>query len=350
MSFDSIDGLVDYTERKRKLSRVHTATVEHLHIFTEGNSMSPGRDPLILRGNNAEAALNNHAFNQLCSVIGARAGEYRKLPSAIAQVPLSYLASRSDRKDVKLLIGYHPQGSEIPTCRAINSASYGRIWNHELAKAVEDNIDPEIWKVPVATGFHLHQGFITANDRKAFVFLVNEGNPIELPNSHAPLFRGFYAWNSEVGDGTCGIAEFLYNQACANRAIMGLTNYQELKIRHTSGAPQRWVQDAVPSLTEYVNKDTSDIVKLLQKSKETTVAKDDKGALAWLQNRGFTKSLAKASLESAREDARGADSNYSPFSVWNLIQGITAEARAKENNDDRVAIEMAAGKLMKAVA
>jgi hypothetical protein len=293
------------------------------------------------------ARLNNHSFNQFCNVIGARAGEYKKLPSAIAQIPLAWLAQNSERKDVKLLISSNDGDAE---CRAINSPTYGRIWNHELAEAVHSHIDPDVWTVPKTTAVHIKKGFITANDRKVFVFLVNETNPIVIPGMAKALYRGFYAWNSEVGDGTCGIAEFLMNEACANRAIMGLTDFEELNIRHTVGAPDRWVKDAVPKLNEYINSSTDDIVARVQASRDKTVAKDEKGALAWLKEKGFTQTLSKSALDSAREEAHGADVTASPYSYWNIVQGITAQAREKTNNDDRVDLEKAAGRLLKLAA
>lgn len=351
--YDSIEQLVEHTKEVKNNSFIREAVVEHLEVFTPGDSLREGEDSLFIRhkkeGGDTIARFNNHSFNQFCSTVGARAGEYRKLPAAIAQIPLMWMTGNSERKDVKVLVGGESDSSEPLVCRAINSPSYGRIWNHELASAVQDHIDPEIWVTPKDSAFHTKTGFITTNDRKAFIFLVNEGNPITLEGSDSPLYRGFYAWNSEVGDGTCGIAEFLFNKACANRAIMNLTGFSELNIRHTSGAPDRWVRDAVPSLNEYVNKGTDQVVALLEASKKKKVAKDEKGAMAWLKDRGFTSALSKAALESAREEERGADPNASPLSVWNIIQGITAEARTKANNDERVAIEASAGKLMKAV-
>ena len=348
-----IEGLVEHTNKIKEGSFVREAAVEHLGIHAIGDSMIPGADPMVIshersRHGPVVAKLNNHSFNQFCSAIGARAGEYRKLPTAIAQIPLAWLTQNSLRKDVKMLV-YKKPGEDSLECRAINSPSYGRIWNNELALAVKDHVDSTQWAVPKATAFHTKTGFITTNDRKTFIFLVNESNPIELPGSKAPMYRGFYAWNSEVGDGTCGIAEFLYNMACANRAIMNLTGFSELNIRHTSGAPDRWVRDAVPALNEYVNKGTSEVVALLESSKRKKVAKDEKGALNWLQERGFTKALAKSTLESAREEGRGADPDVSPYSVFNIIQGLTAEAKEKANNDERVDIESRAGRLMKAV-
>lgn len=345
-TFTNVEDVLAHTEKMRKQSHVSDAAVEHLGVMTPGDALEPGRDQLFLTKDGKAAKFNNHSFNQFCQNIGARASEYRKYPAALVAPLLTWKAQFGDRKDVKLLM--RVDDNNMYECRAVNSPTYGRIWNDELARAVRDHIDPEIWTVPdKAITFHKHTGFITTNDKKVFIFLVNQSNPIELPGQK-PLYRGFYAWNSEVGDGTCGIAEFLFNSVCANRAISGLSDFCELNIRHTSGAPDRWVRDAVPKLNEYVNTPTGQVVERIMKAKEKKVAKDEKSAIAWLHERGFTKNLAKATVESAREEERGADPKYSPFSVWNLIMGATAEARAQVNNDDRVALELQAGKLMKA--
>ena len=348
ITFNSVGDLVKHTKELKDRSFLMDAALEQLQVRSGGDSLRLGGDDMYIVKDGKPAALNNHSFNQLCQSVGARAGEYRKLPAALAQVPLTWLAQNCDRKDVKILVRRDDNDNVV--CNAINSPTYGRIWNYELAAAVEAHIDPDVWTMPETSHFHSKVGFISTNDRKAFIFLVNEKNPIVLRGMDKPLYRGFYAWNSEVGDGTAGYADFLYNSVCANRAMIGVSDFKELVIRHTSGAPHRWIGEAVPTLNEYVNTPTEKIAGLLEASREKRVAKDEKGALQWLQDRGFTKSLAVATVESAREEERGADPNASPYCVWNLIMGATAEARAKVNNDERVAIELQAGKLMKAVA
>jgi hypothetical protein len=354
--FDSVDGLVSFTKEKKDKSYVREAAVEHLSFMTPGDAMRPGIDPMyVTHPEHGTAMLNNHSFNQLCGLVGARAGEYKKLPTALAQIPLAWMAENADRKDAKLLLEADKPilsaADEKPVlCRAINSPTYGRIWNNEVASAVKEFIDPEVWTVPKSTAFHTKTGFITANDRKCFIFMVDEGHPIQLPGMDKPAYRGFYAWNSETGDGTGGIAEFLFFDACANRAIMGLSEFEELNIRHTAGAPDRWVRDAAPKLKEYCNSSPTKVQGLLEASRSKKVAKNEKGALEWLKARGFTKPAAKETLDLAREEQAGADGNASPYSVFNLVMGATARARNTDNNDDRVEAEKQAGKMMSAVA
>jgi hypothetical protein len=351
IKFNTLGELVAHTEKIKDCSFLREAAVEHLSVLSRGNSFEPGVDPLYLTHEQNEwARLTHLSFNQFCSMIGARAGEYRKLPAAIAQIPLSYLAERVDRRDAKILYHKDPNSEGELTCRALNSPSYGRIWNYELAKAVQDYVDPNVWTVPDTTSFHLKTGFITTNDRKAFIFMVDEKHPIQLPGSDKPLYRGFYAWNSEVGDGAAGIAEFLFFSACANRAIMGLTEFKELYIRHTCGAPDRWVRDAAPKLKEYVNSSPDGIQKRLEAAKNLQPAKTEDGVLEWMQNKGFALTASKEAIELARDSiASGADPNFSPYSIFNLMMGMTAKARTITNNDDKVEMERAAGKMLLAV-
>lgn len=357
--FNDIDDLVKHTEAVKDRSFIREAAVEHLSVRSAGDSLKPGADPLVLTRpltpaeiieptkQVPDAVLNNLSFNQFCGLVGARAGEYRKLPATIAQIPLAYLAERAARQDAKILLEKDPKQEGRILCRALNSPSYGRIWNHELAKAVQDYIDPDTWTVPKDTAFHLKTGFITTNDRKAFIFMVDEKHPIELPGTGKPLFRGFYAWNSEVGDGAAGIAEFLFFSVCANRAIFGMSEFKELYIRHTSGAPDRWLRDAAPKLKEYVNTSPKGVVQKLEAAREKKAAKDEKGALEWLRAKGFTQSAAKETVSLARDsEVSGADPKSSPFSFYNLMMGATARARSVANNDEKVDLERQAGKLV----
>src|SRR3546814_19057071 len=76
-----------------------------------------------------------------------------------------------------------------------------------------------------------------ASDRDVFLFLVDDAHPIEaacLPNGDLDIyFRGFYAWNSEVGSKTLGIASFYLRAVCLNRNIWGAEGFAEISIMHS---------------------------------------------------------------------------------------------------------------------
>jgi len=82
-------------------------------------------------------------------------------------------------------------------------------------------------------------------------------NPIEagrLPDGSPDLyFRGFYCWNSEVGSKTLGIASFYLRAVCMNRNLWGVENFEEITIRHSKFAAQRFAHEAAPALTSFAN-------------------------------------------------------------------------------------------------
>ena len=85
--------------------------------------------------------------------------------------------------------------------------------------------------------------------------VADEENRIELPcrrAGHSGSFaRGFFVWNSEVGKATLGAGFFLFDYVCCNRIIWGADQYTEVRIRHTKGAPDRWLEEVTPVLREY---------------------------------------------------------------------------------------------------
>lgn len=96
-----------------------------------------------------------------------------------------------------------------------------------------------------------------ASDRDVFIFLVDDLNPIEagtLPSGEPDLyFRGFYAWNSEVGSTTLGVATFYLRAVCMNRNLWGVENLQEIRIRHSKFAARRFAHEAAPALTHFAD-------------------------------------------------------------------------------------------------
>jgi hypothetical protein len=78
------------------------------------------------------------------------------------------------------------------------------------------------------------------------LFLVDDTNPIEtgrLADGSPDLyFRGFYCWNSEVGSKTLGIASFYLRAVCMNRNLWGVENFEEITIRHSKFAAQRFAR------------------------------------------------------------------------------------------------------------
>lgn len=173
-------------------------------------------------------------FDQLASLVGALATYLRQLPAPLAGINLQYGLS-THRADLVKTLEVEDGRVEL---RAVTGPDYGRIYDHELVRAVQrvagNGTGDMRWKVPGvldwSTGIYNPQvdgardtTTLYASDRDVFLFLVDDLNPIEagrLPNGSPDLyFRGFYCWNSEVGAKTLGIASFYLWAVCQNRNL-----------------------------------------------------------------------------------------------------------------------------------
>jgi len=174
--------------------------------------------------------------------------------------------------------------------------------------------------------------------------LSTKARPIDVDGQ--TYFRGFYTWNSEVGKATFGLATFLYSYVCANRIIWGARDVEELRIRHTHPAPDRFGEQALVAMSEA---SPQPIVEAIQKAKTTRVGKTVAEVEAWLAKKGFGRVETKLAVELA---ARGGDTGSSgdPTNVWDLVQGGTAAARAIGHTDSRLEAERRWSSLLREIA
>lgn len=301
------------------------------------------------------ARLTHWSFGQLSQRAGTPTAWLRKLGAENMQelVALNMNAglANAEREDAKLLLTHDPiDGSATPTqLRALTGPNYGRIWDVELVDAIMRHVgDSGEWTIPAASYAATdakRASTLYASDRDVFIFLVNKANPIEVPNEPGHvMFKGFYAANSETMNGSLVWAQFLYDTVCDNRNIWGVRDFAELRIRHTGGAPQRFVEQAMPAMRKYVEASTSAEVELITRAQRFELGKDIKAVKEKLAEKGFTKGQVQAALDYA-ETVPG-----NPRSLWNVEQGLTAVARDIEHTDARVDLEEKAGKLMAMVA
>lgn len=286
---------------------------------------------------------SNWAFSQLANYGGAPAAYLRKLPAELAAINLQWGLEHAPARENALVLARSNGSHEL---RALTSPSYGRIWDSQVVDAVVKANQSGRWEVPAASYATTNPKRATtlyASDRDVFIFLVDPKNPVEVGGE--TMFRGFYTWNSEVGSATFGLMTFLYRYVCDNRIIWGASDVKELKIRHTGGAPERFAYEGDRYLRNYAEESTAKIVEGITRAKQEEIpVKKDQSVADWLASRGFTKSEAKGSYDAAvMEEGRAR-------SMWDIINGVTAYARTLQNSDERVGLEVRAGKLMEAVA
>jgi Domain of unknown function (DUF932) len=138
------------------------------------------------------------------------------------------------------------------------------------------------WRVPGEFGDRVtvtkENTTLYASDRDMFVFLADEENRIELPNRRAgrmgSFARGFFVGNSEVGKSSLFAGFFLFDYVCCNRIIWGADQYTEVRIRHTKGAPDRWLEEVTPVLQEYAEGSAKPVVQAIEDARSKRVDDD----------------------------------------------------------------------------
>lgn len=338
-----------YAAVRARVERATARTVESRAIRVEARRDDAERLTLIVPGRDAPVAPTHWSFGQLCSLIGAPASYLRDLPAPLAGVNLQH-GLRSHRAELVKTLEAEDGRVEL---RAVTGPDYGRIWDHELVAAVMkiagNGTGDTRWKVPGVLDWATmtHNPFVDvtketttlyASDRDVFIFLVDDTNPIEagrLPSGDPDLyFRGFYCWNSEVGSKTLGIASFYLRAVCMNRNLWGVEGFEEISIRHSKFAAQRFAREAAPALANFARSSPAPFIAGVKAARERIVARKDEERESFLRKRGFNKAeTAKVIATVLDEEGRP------PESIFDFVQGITAIARGKPHQDTRVELE-----------
>ena len=95
------------------------------------------------------------------------------------------------------------------------------------------------WRVPGEFGKRVtvdrENTTLYASDRDMFVFLADEDRRIEVAGRS--LARGFFVWNSEVGDKTLGAGFFLFDYVCCLSPIFFFVNPRFRPVRSSAPRP-----------------------------------------------------------------------------------------------------------------
>lgn len=306
---------------------------------------TPDNRGLLIAGpSGAEYAPTNWSFGQLSSLVGAPAGYLRSLPAPVAADCINYgLQVERDAMDVGMLLDV----SGEPALRAATGPRYGRVWNHQVIGSLVDHFGDGItgqWHVPGEFGkrVEIDKGNTTlfAGDRDMFVFLCDEENRITLPNRRngetGTLARGFFITNSEVGAGVLAVKTFLFDYVCCNRIVWGAHELEEIRIRHTASAPDRFIEEVTPALLNYSQSSSISTQGTLIQAQQTKLDKVDE----FLAKRFGPRVGERINAAHVADEGRPIET------VWDVVTGATAYARSIQWQAERVAMEEQAGALL----
>jgi hypothetical protein len=122
--------------------------------------------------------------------------------------------------------------------------------------------------------------------------------------------------------------------------VWGAEGYKELRIRHTSGAPDRYLFEVAPALVRYAESSTQPIIDTVKAAQAKKLDDVDEYLL-----RRFSKGqVTGIKLAHMEDEGRPIET------VWDAVNGATAFARNLPHQDTRVAIERTAGAMMDKLA
>ena len=349
--FISLTELQSFAALSRQTSRSEVVSAREIELIPADGDH---KGLLIGARDGTQAAPTHWSFGQLCSLAStpSPASYFRDsgLPTPIIADRLNYnLRFTRGVEDVKLLVS--GQGDDVEL-RAATGPRYGRIWNADVVDALVERFGDGVsghWRVPGIFGQRItvDKGNTTlyASDRDMFVFLADEENRIELPGRRAgrsgSFARGFFVWNSEVGKTTLGAGFFLFDYVCCNRIIWGADQYTEIRIRHTKGAPDRWLEEVTPVLREYSRASAKPVVQAIEDARHKHV---EANLDQFLANRFGKRMVAPIKAIHETEEGRPIET------LWDVTTAATAFARSRPNTDKRLEIERTAGELLKLAA
>jgi len=345
--FTSLPAMLAAAEYSRQHSRQAVVSSRRLQAVPTDDNKG-----ILIEGPNGHGYAPTHfSFGQLATLVQAPAGYLRQLPAPMAADCINYgLQVSRDVEEVGVLIT-RAEHEATGSLRAATGPKYGRVWNSDVIRALIERFGDGVtgaFRVPGEFGRAVTVSRdntpLFASDRDCFVFLADEENRIELPNRRngetGTLARGFFVTNSEVGAGALKVKTFLFDYVCKNRIVWGAEHVQDIAIRHTAGAPDRFIEQVQPALIEYANSSAHGITAALQAAQAARL--DDK-VEDFLARRFGPRVAAKMQHAHVLDEGRPVET------IWDAVTAATAYARSIPYTADRVELETQAGAMLELV-
>ena len=347
--YTSLTALAAERRYRRQHSRAAVMSNRQLTVLPNANDPF---DVAVAGPQGVPAQFTHWSFGQLCGLAGAPAGYMRGgLPGALVADNLNWGLHHTPRVEET---GVLLRKNGVVEAAAFTGPNYGRVWDadvcDELVGLYGDG-RTGAFRVPGEFGRQVEitkaNTTLYGSDRDMWVFLADEENRVEIPNRRngegGSLARGFYLTNSEVGGGVLGLGMFLFDYLCCNRIMWGVAERQEIRIRHTSGAPFRWGEEVQPVLAQFARTDVS--ARPIEETLRAAQAAKVKGNVEeFLSSRFGKNAVAPIMGAHMAEEFRPIET------VFDVVTGATAYARLIPHQDQRVAVERVAGGLLTKLA
>jgi hypothetical protein len=345
--FQTLDALFDSVNGRRMRSTERVAPIGKIKAEADGQD-------IVFNSGIRRVTPSHWAFSQVASAIKAPADYLRRLPVNTAVQCLNDSIGTMATVPYKFMSLTAPDGIGNNRLQALTGEHYGRIFDADVVQQARNIVSRTDGRFFNPKAYNRKTGAIEpsglyASDRDCFMFLIDGGSFLDI-GPRAQLNRGFFLYNSEVGRRVYGMTMFLHNGVCGNHIVWGASGITELRIRHTSGGPARFIQEAMPTLLNYINESAAPATSAIRRAMDylLPVTKREE-VIEWLtdqsktNNAKLTKSEAVGAYDTAMEEEGECRT------LWNVIQGVTAHAREFAFIDSRTELEAKVPRLMKLV-
>jgi hypothetical protein len=337
--FLSLDDLAEHTANQMECSKGVVVSSRSITVEPTDNR------GLVVRGPSNSFTPTHWAFNQLCQRVGAPPDYLRSHPAPMVADSLNFdYQYKRDIEDIGLLLY---QNGSAPELRAVTGPKYGRIWNANFVEKLQNLFGDGVtgrWHIPgefnKSAPITKQNTTLYAGDRDMFVFLCDGEHDVEIKarrnGQTGRMQRGFFAWNSEVGSSSFGLGTFLFDYMCCNHIVWGVSGFDEVRIRHTVSAPDRWLEEVMPALEIYANASTKGITEAIDQARASRLDKVDE----FLANRFGPRMVNQLKTVHALEEDRPIET------VYDAVNAATAVAKGIPWISQRLDLEREAGKLL----
>lgn len=340
--YETLDSLFEAVNKRRFDSMSEDLPV----IDIQASVTSTGDDIQLNHG--MKAVVPTHwSFGQLANRIGAPAHYLRDLPANLAVSCINHGIHKLEKDKLKFMTIVNRDNDEsIPNrLQAVTSTTYGRIWDADVVKECKEIVqrtNGKFYNPKALVDGVIKPSGLYASDRDVFIFMIDGGSVFDI-GPRAQLNRGFFMWNSEVGNRTFGLTTFLFNSVCQNHICWGAQDIKDIRIRHTQNGPYRFGIEAAPSLLAYANASAAPVIDTIKRAQDYLLPDTQEKVITWLREKGFAKSEAIEGYNTAVKEEGDCRT------LWQVVQGLTAYARGFDFIDARVDLETRAGDLLNIV-
>lgn len=350
----------------------HAATVE-AEVKPEALRIEARGNEVMIAGEQTHARMTHYAFGQLCARAGAPASYLRTVPADLAVACLNN-GFKPENAAHDLRLQFHKNGGLV--CKAITTEVFSPWYNWELAQRLL-KLQEQGWKVPPARPAPGQEGLpfvrpATAEDVNAATLGAGAGLSVQIGDPIAPaglyasdhdlfafvinpereigsgLFRGLFCWNSEVGNKSFGIMTFLFNSVCGNHIVWDVSEVTKLRIRHVGQGIADRASEMIATATKYADADAANDKARINAARSYKLGTDRDSvlnAVFGLRIDGLSKARIENGYAKALEYADAE--KYDPNTAWGFAQGLTRLSQSTPYADERTALDMAAGKVIK---